>query len=203
MPIQSDGEFIVRTPAEWRLVGSATWVDIYCALGRGGALTAHEIAARVGRTRQNIYFHLKKLEAVGLVKVVELRPAVRRPEAVYSLVTRRVRLDPPAARSASGGAFSSTYAKLFRATSREFSAAAKSGRLARDGEAREWTVAKGVARLTPAQRRRVRQLMLQIGEIYDEARDATTGEVWTVLLASLPLVARGAMESASPQPRGT
>lgn len=91
MPLQPNGEFIVRTPAEWRLVGTATWVDIYSALGRGGSLTAQEIAARVGRTRQNIYFHLKKLEVVGLVKVVELRPAVRRPEAVFALVPRRVR----------------------------------------------------------------------------------------------------------------
>ena len=192
MPIQPDGEFIVRTPAEWRLVGTATWVDIYSALGRGGSLTAQEIAARVGRTRQNIYFHLKKLEAVGLVRVVELRPAVRRPEAIYALVTRRVRLEPPVGRSASGGAFSSTYGKLFRTTSREFSAAARSGRLAQSGEPRDWVVAKGVARLTSAQRRRVRRHFLEIAKIVDEARDATTGEVWTVLLASLPLVARGA-----------
>lgn len=203
MPLQPNGEFIVRTPAEWRLVGTATWVDIYSALGRGGSLTAQEIAARVGRTRQNIYFHLKKLEVVGLVKVVELRPAVRRPEAVFALVPRRVRLEPPAARSASGGAFSATYGKLFRATSREFSAAAKSGRLARDAEPREWVVGKGVARLTPAQRRRIRGLIAEIGGILDEARDATTGEVWTVLLASLPLVARGATANSSPQPNGT
>jgi DNA-binding transcriptional ArsR family regulator len=190
MPMQPDGSFAVRTPSEWRMIGTATWVDIYAALGRGEALTAQEIAARVGRTRQNIYFHLKKLEGVGLVRVVEHRPAVRRPEAVYSLVTPRVMLEPPSGRSTRAGSFSRTYDKLFRATSREFASAARSGRLRSAGESRDWVVLKLVARPTAVQRRQVRELAGRIHEILGESHGATTGEVWTVLFAALPLVDR-------------
>ena len=57
-------------------------------------LTAKELAARLGVTPNSLYYHLRKMEEVGLVKVVEERPAGRVTERVYAADEYMVQLDP-------------------------------------------------------------------------------------------------------------
>lgn len=59
------------------------------ALGRG---TANELAVKVERSAATVIYHLRRLEEVGLVEIVERRPAVRKPESVYQPTDTRFRL---------------------------------------------------------------------------------------------------------------
>lgn len=48
--------------------------------------TAREIAHRMGRPVTSLYHHLRQLEEVGVLRIVEERKGTRRPEAVYAMV---------------------------------------------------------------------------------------------------------------------
>ncbi len=56
-------------------------------------LTAKELAARLGVEPNSLYYHLRKMEEVGLVKVVEERPSGRVTERVYAADEYMVRFD--------------------------------------------------------------------------------------------------------------
>ncbi len=57
-------------------------------------LTAKELAARLGVAANSLYYHLRKMEEVGIVRVVEKRPAGRVTERVYAADENRVSFDP-------------------------------------------------------------------------------------------------------------
>ncbi len=57
-------------------------------------LTAKELGARLGVSPNTLYYHLRKMEEVGLVKVVEERPAGRVTERVYTADEFMVQFDP-------------------------------------------------------------------------------------------------------------
>lgn len=57
-------------------------------------LTAKELGARLGVPPNSLYYHLRKMEEVGLVKVVEERPAGRVTERVYTADEFMVQYDP-------------------------------------------------------------------------------------------------------------
>ena len=186
MPWQPDGTFAIQTKSEWRLVASETWTDVFETLGGCGELTAREIAERCGRTRQNVYFHLNKLQEVGLVRVVGQRVAVKRPEAVYALSTERIRLQVDPLDPESLNRFVHAYSSLMRAMAREFGASARGGRLDMEGRARAWVAFKDVARLDAPQIARVGALLAEVDAIMSDARGASEGTLWTVLAVSIP-----------------
>lgn len=57
-------------------------------------LTAKEIGARLGVAPNSLYYHLRKMQEVGAVKVVEERPAGRVTERVYAADEWLVQFDP-------------------------------------------------------------------------------------------------------------
>lgn len=57
-------------------------------------LTAKELGARLGVEPNSLYYHLRKMEEVGMVKVVEERPAGRVTERVYAADEFTVHFDP-------------------------------------------------------------------------------------------------------------
>ncbi len=57
-------------------------------------LTAKELAARLGVAPNSLYYHLRKMEEVGIVRVVEERPAGRVTERVYAADENKVSFDP-------------------------------------------------------------------------------------------------------------
>lgn len=197
MPAGPNNTFEIRTDAEWKLVESETWTDIYSGLSRHGAQTAAELARLVGRTRQNVYFHLAKLETAGLVRVVGERPANRKPESVYDLTTREVRLVATPEDPESMDRLVSLYQKLMRSTARAFGHASDAGVLEMDRERRDWIGFKVVARLTRAERLRVLELLREIDTIMNQPEEPMGGELWTVAGFSIPLVRKGAR---SPEP---
>jgi DNA-binding transcriptional ArsR family regulator len=57
-------------------------------------LTAKELGERLGVAPNTLYYHLRKMEEVGMVKVVEERPAGRVTERVYTADEFLVEYDP-------------------------------------------------------------------------------------------------------------
>jgi DNA-binding transcriptional ArsR family regulator len=59
--------------------------SIIAALRALGPSSARELSQLTGGSTGALYHHLRRLMAVGLVRVAEVRPAETRPEAVYEL----------------------------------------------------------------------------------------------------------------------
>ena len=84
--------------------------------------TAAEIAASLGKKRAGVHYHLLELERSGLIKVVEMRPSRRRPEAIYAPSQDRITLPTDADPEVATLRRKATLARL-RQSMREFDAA--------------------------------------------------------------------------------
>src|SRR5436305_222362 len=73
-----------KRTAALRAIASPARQELISEIGHGGA-SARELAARLGRSRQALHFHLAALEKAGVIRVVEERGAGREAERVYAI----------------------------------------------------------------------------------------------------------------------
>lgn len=67
--------------------------EIRLAMEMLGPCTVSELAEHLGRSAESLYYHIRKLEAVGLIEPSESVVRNRREEIVYRLCADRIRLD--------------------------------------------------------------------------------------------------------------
>src|SRR5436190_2021792 len=91
----------LSSPAQVRALESPRRQEIVDALAALGASSVAELADHLGRPADSLYFHVRKLLKVGVIRELELRKSGRHEWAVYALHTRsaRVRYDGAPARS--------------------------------------------------------------------------------------------------------
>lgn len=67
--------------------------EIRLAMEMLGPSTVAELADHLGRSAESLYYHIRKLEAVGLVEPTDAVVRNRREEIVYRLCAQRIRVD--------------------------------------------------------------------------------------------------------------
>jgi DNA-binding transcriptional ArsR family regulator len=174
-------------------VASPARLEILSALS-DGARTTRELARRLGRSRQSLYYHLGLLKRAGLV-VVEA-PAEGQRDRWFRLRGERLAVAArrDSARDRRAGA--KAIGAILRLTAREASAALEDPATRFDGALREMIGFRGKARLTEAQLRKVNELIDELEALMREARGGSPA----VPLYALTLVltpARDAGESDS------
>lgn len=147
--------------------------ELLDAIEAAGPCAVRELAVLLGRPADTLYFHLRRLVAVGLVKELARRREGRHVVAVYDLTARNQRLHygPGTDR----GLLNGVVAAAVRLSMREFAAALKGPRmseLARDGR-----LAGGRAKgwLTRAQQRRVKALLDEAAALIRSGRPGLGG----------------------------
>lgn len=193
----------MRTPSEIPLIGAAALdavasparLELLSALG-DGPLGTRELAARLGRSRQSLYYHLGLLEEAGLV-VTEPAGSDSR-ERRYRLREGRLALaarhDSPADRAAA----SRVLQTILRLTGREAAEALEDSAIRLRGPLREMIGFRGKARLSDAQLRRVNELIDELEVIFRDATSASTAlplEALTIVLT--PAREAGASDSGT------
>lgn len=83
---------LVLTESQLECLASPSCGAVFRSLRAAGQATAAELAVQVERSPATVIYHLRRLEEVGLAEIVERRPAVRKPEAVYRPTDTRFRL---------------------------------------------------------------------------------------------------------------
>lgn len=73
------------TENQLRALASPARSELLSALEQFGPQSASELAIQLGRKVKGLYYHLQALDAVGLIRVREVRKGTRRDEAVYEL----------------------------------------------------------------------------------------------------------------------
>lgn len=183
------GHFQIATSAEWEAVASPAWIETVEFLIARHEATAADLAAFSGRPRTSVYHHLRKLESLGLVHAVGSRPGPRRPEAVFALRTRDIRLGPvsPDDRESMQG-FKKAYEAVLRYGSRAFTAAADAGALHTAPGSRQWVTFVDLGRLSPAEHREVMDHAMAIDKIIADSRQRDDGELMCVTVSVVPVV---------------
>jgi DNA-binding transcriptional ArsR family regulator len=175
--MNASSEFPLSGRAALESVASPARLELLSAL-RDEPLGTAELAARLGRSRQALYYHLGLLERAGLV--VAEPPAEGERERRYRIREGRLaigaRRDSPADRSAATKAIRA----ILRLTAREVTEALEDPGTRFRGPQREMIGFRGKARLTGRQLRRVNELIDELEALFRDAKGDS---------ASLPLEA--------------
>ena len=87
-------EFLISTVDQMEALASPVRHQIHLAMEMLGACTVNELAERMGRVPETLYYHVRRLEQVGILEQVGSRVGSVRDEAIYELKGKRLRVDP-------------------------------------------------------------------------------------------------------------
>lgn len=180
----------MNAPPEFPLLGrtaleaiaSPARLELLGALG-DGPLTTAELAARLGRSRQSLYYHLGLLEKAGLV--VGEPPAEGERERRYRMREGRLAVGARRGSTADRSAATKALRAILRLTAREAAAALEDPGTRLRGPEREMIGFRGKARLTEAQLRRANELIDELEALFREAKGGSLDlplEALTVVL---------------------
>lgn len=82
----------IRTARQLRAIGTPISAAIIEEMRLGGAMSAAEIAEKIGKSPQGVHYHLGKLREIGLVRVAGERDTGRRPEMLFEIQAHNVHL---------------------------------------------------------------------------------------------------------------
>lgn len=170
-------------------------MEILTQFSANHPLSTREIAERMGRPVTGMHYHVRVLEAAGLLVRAGERPAARRPEALYHPVARRFEL--PAGRGQDTHQIAlKTASSAFRLAERDMEAALAADSPRRTGPQRNFYAMRMPLRVRPkdldklnAQLDRLMATVLEISGRDEIPDDAT--EFCSLTLALLPLRNRG------------
>ena len=159
--------------------------EIVDVLEQMGTTSVAELAAALGRPADALYFHLRELTRVGLVRNAGYRARPRGREALYRTVAPDVQLRYEPRNSVNRKAVSAIVASMLRLTHRDFVRSFQAGRVLVSGPHRElWSLRK-VGRLSRPQLARVNRRIKELVRDVSTARGR--GRLYAVTLVITPL----------------
>lgn len=165
-----------------------------------GTVSVAELAAALGRPADALYFHLRALARVGLVRRAGYRARPGGQEALYRTVARELRLQYEPRNAANRRAVSAIVASMLRLANRDFGRSFQPGNVIVSGPHRElWSLRK-VGRLSRAQ---LAQLNARIrGLVQGVSAPRGRGRLYAVTVVVTPLDHRNTVDRRA-KPRTT
>jgi DNA-binding transcriptional ArsR family regulator len=139
--------------------------EILDALETVGPAPVTAIAAVLGRAPDSLYHHLRVLQKVGLVKLVETRAVGRIRETIYDLAGPSMTLTYELADPAHREALNALVRGMSRMARRDFERATESDGAVTNGPRRNLRSARMVGRLDHTQIEKINELYDRIAEI--------------------------------------
>lgn len=192
--MSSIDDILLTGHAALEAVASPARLEILAALAE--PLTTQELAQRLGRSRQSLYYHLDVLERAGLVAVDA--PTEGERDRRFRLRSERVAISAArgSASDRKGGA--KAVQAMLRLTAREATAALEDPATRFDGALREMIGMRGKARLTEAQLRRLNELIDQLEALLREAGGGSPADpLYAVTLVLTPAREAGKAEASN------
>jgi len=174
-------------------VASPARLELLSALGDGPATTI-ELAGRLGRSRQSLYYHLRVLERAGLV-CVDLPDEGAR-ERRFRLRNERIAVAAARGSPHDLAAAAKALRAVLRLTAREASAALTDPATRFQGALREMIGFRGKVRLPEAELKRANQLIDELERLFRPAKGGSTD----LPLYALTLVLTPAREAGGTAP---
>lgn len=178
---------VIRRAEQLAALGSPVRSRIVESLSVHGPSSVREIADRLGRLPESLYYHLRTLVEVGIVILKEKRIVRRRAEAVYQLAAHRLVIDPKQRSDEYMEALAGTCSAVLRLAERNYRAAVNQGGFALDGPQRSLMVRHYTLRLSRAGLAQLNRLLDRVAEMYDGQDGAKVGDPYfvTIVLSQL------------------
>lgn len=173
-------------PRALEAIASPARQEILAALASGPA-TVRDLAARLGRSRQALYYHCGVLVRSRLVRVEGFEGAGRDRERVYALATTRVAVGARAGSPRDVAAAERAVGAMLRLTAREVRAALASRVVRRTGARRELAALRAKVRLSAAELGRLNGLIGAVEDLLVRAKGrSASGNLISVTLVMTP-----------------
>jgi predicted ArsR family transcriptional regulator len=146
--------------------------EVVSELGESGG-TVKELAARLGRSRQALHFHIGVLEKVGLVEVAGERGEGRERERVYRVVPGSADMRAKRLNRGERAAAAAATRAMLRMTQREVARAIAEERI---GPGLPAMAMRAKARLDAAGLARLKELTTEMAALFRTAKGKNAGE---------------------------
>lgn len=180
--------YVIRGKRQMRALAAATRQEIVDVLPRMGTVSVAELAAALGRPADSLYFHLRILQRVGLVRRAGSRPAARRQEALFRAVGPEMSLAYRPGKKGNVKEVNAIIASMLRLGIRDFRKAHQDPDAIISGPHRELWAARRTAWLSRSQVARVNRYIHKL--MNEMAAPGRAGRLYSVTVALTPLARR-------------
>ena len=179
--------FVLRRPEQLAALASPVRSRIIESLAVDGPSSVRQIAIRMGREPEALYYHIRALVDVGLVVLEGKRKVGRRAEAVYRIIATRLVLDTKQRSKAYIDAMAGTCSAMLRLAERSYRAAIDRGGFTLDGPQRSLMVRRHATRLDRAGLAQLNRRLDRVAELFDGQDEAKGGDshALTIVLSQL------------------
>jgi hypothetical protein len=148
---ESRQKHVIRNEKQLAALTSAARQELLDVLAEMGTVSVAEIATALERPADALYFHIRLLKQVGLVRQVAYRFRNGRKEALFRTVAPELWLDYEQRSQKNRRAINAIISSTLRLGIRDFRRAYQRGDLTVSGARRELWVLRKTARLSPAE----------------------------------------------------
>ena len=194
-------ERTISEPAQLRVLASPLRQEILDLLARTGDAHVSEIASLLGRPADSLYYHLRALERVGLVRSSRARRNGTRGEMQFRAAHRVPTLLHDATPRGNTPAVASIVASMLRLGIRDFRNAAASDGVRTQGPRRELWALRVTGWLDPDQIAGINRQIQGLQEAVSRPR--SRGKLYAVAVLLTPLTHRTRRRRQRRKPAGT
>lgn len=180
--------YVIRGKRQMRALAAATRQEIVDVLPRMGTISVAELAAALGRPADSLYFHLRILQRVGLIRSAGSRPAARRREALFRAAGPELSLSYRPGNKGNAQEVNPIIASMLRLGIRDFHNAFKDADASVSGPYRELWALRRTAWLSRSQIARVNRYIHKL--MHEMAMPRRNGRLYAVTLVLTPLTRR-------------
>jgi predicted ArsR family transcriptional regulator len=165
-------------------------LEIYESLQVSGPGSISELAQRLGRAPDSLYYHVRKLVKIGVLQVLDRASGEGKPGrngVVYGLtcVGVSIKLDPNS--KPSREALISGAASVIRLAQRDMENAVESRDVRTEGKRKSLHIRRMKVRLKDRQLVKVNALLAELFETLQEHTDSTEGRLFALTMCMSPL----------------
>ena len=179
---------LLRGKAALDAFGSPVRVEAVEHLQRSGPASIRELAARMERPADSLYFHVRKLVGAGVLVQHGTRATGKRPEAVYALAARGLGVDPGDRSDAAREAATRSARTVLRMAERHLREAMDGGTHAGHPRRRQVLVLRQKAWLTEAGLAQLHRRLAALRSFLASTSRPGRGRLHALTLALLPIV---------------
>ena len=152
-----------------------------------GACTVNELARRMGRVPETLYYHVRRLEKVGIVEQTGIRLDGVRDEAIFQLKGKRLRVDPRQTSPRFLRAMAKGCGSLLRFAQRSFVAALEAKAERRVMAKRSLRIEQATVRLSPRDLAEMNRRLDSLQDFLADADGANGQQMYLITIATTPL----------------
>jgi len=168
-------------------------LEVFESLQIGGPASVSELAERLGKAPDSLYYHLRKLEQLGVIEQVADEAGAGSPGrngAMYDLAALSVTMKLDNQSRPSREAWAKGSASVLRLASRDVESALESRSAVTEGAQRNLLVHRRKARLAKKDLKRVNALLDEAYAILADNAENTSGQLYALTLTLSPLEER-------------